>query len=99
MKAPFLKVAVLKAQYSSPSTKVNKYNEPYAIAEGDFSASSKGGDAVALEAEVLLGSLRDVFKAAGLDRLPINVSTKLCAQLDVSVARFVLKKQEDSKQV
>ena len=51
------------------------------------------------EAEVLLGSLRDVFKAAGLDKLPTNVSTKLCAQLDVSVARFVLEKQEGSKQV
>ena len=66
---------------------------------GDLSKSSKESQGLALRANDLLGSLRVVFKAAGLDELPRNVSTKLCARLDVSVARFVLQKQENSKQV
>ena len=40
-----------------------------------------------------------MFQAAGLDKLPRNVSTKLLSQLDVSVARFVVKRQESSKKV
>ena len=98
VKAPFLKVAVLKAQYSSPAKKINKYNEPISIGQGDFAKASRRGEALALEAEVLLSTLRGVFQAAGLDKLPRNVSTKLLSQLDVSVARFVLDKQDESTQ-
>ena len=90
---------MLKAQYSSPAAKINKHNELVSIGTADLSKSSGLGGDLAVRADALLGSLRGVFKAAGLDKLPANVSTKLCAQLDVSVARFVLQKQETSKTV
>ena len=99
MEAPYFKIAVMKAQYASPPNKINRYCEPVSISVSDLSKLIKTSKQTALDANALLGSLRATFTAAGIDKLSHNVQTKLCARMDIMIARFVLNKQEGAKLV
>ena len=99
VEAPYFKIAVMKAQYASPPNKINRYCEPVSISVSDLSKLIKTSKQTALDANALLGSLRARFTAAGIDKLSHNVQTKLCARMDIMIARFVLNKQEGAKLV
>ena len=99
VEAPFLKIAIMKAQSASPPKKINKYCDPVLITPTDLSKLLKNSKQMALDANKLLSSLRDTFGAAGLDQMPHSIRTKLCGRLDTMVVRFLLDKQASSKLV
>ena len=97
IEAPHLKIALVKAQYRSPPSKINAYCEPTSISTGDLSQLGKKDKDVALHAEAILRDVRAKLKDAGLDAVPHTKQTKILSRLDIMIARFVVGKQEANK--
>ena len=97
LEAPYLKMAILKAQYVCPPNKVNRYKEPTLFTPADLSRSSKHKAAKAYEAESLLRTLRRCLRSAGLGKLDHNMQVRVLARLDTMCARLIFDKQESSK--
>ena len=93
---PWLKIAIMKAQYTCPASRVIK-KECVWISSVDLASAAKKnrlGDLV--EAEKALANMRKALDGDKWNALPTVSQVGLLAKLDTMVARWALAKQKES---
>ena len=94
VKAPLLRFALLKAEYSCPKSKVI-HKQCLFLNKSDIDNLSRKRTNAAIEAETVLAQARDMAFSLQ-DKVSNDVHTRLFGRLDVNVARVVAQKQKGS---
>ena len=93
--APYIALAMVKAQYTCPKDKVNRHKECAWISEKEVSTLSKQQRLDDAEQELRSTHLR-VSDSAKQEGVPLPVVVEVLANLDTKLIRFLLEKEARS---
>ena len=92
VKAPYLKLAVVKAQYTCPMNRV-KHKECLFITAGELASAAKKRKVDIAAAEKVLHKFRAICCGSEWDALSSVAKVRLLAKIDTIIARWLLGKQ------